>query len=637
MYGLAPNITVTNWVQINKKMALRQDPRIILFMICAVALAYWLIVPRGRSNNEKIVKVNDADSIKLRKEDIKYRKSDHGDHEGLGLGHLDHMHEGAVKKESELHYKNEEIARLSNDLKMARRQLEEMKEELVSAENLLKAQQAADQGEKNVKTKKDVKLEGKASVQPFGGHRLFHLDLKGAAPNFNYLRKLLPYLQGLGISGILIEYEDMFPFEGELSVLKSKDAYTKKQIQELLGIAKELNLIVIPLIQTFGHLEFALKHGKYADLRETQRITNSVCPLKNESRAFIKEIIREVLALHNEANWIHLGGDEVWNLKTCSKCKKSAMDPAGLYQHHMVPLLKFVKEYRNGEVTPIIWDDMMRDWEVENLKEMSKYVEPMVWAYVPDLDNYYKFPDGMWKRYFESFPKIWIASSFKGADKPVSNYPPINHHIQNHLSWLRILSTFPKSVQVVGIALTGWSRFDHYASLCELLPASIPSIAFCLTVLRKGYFNGEVQKVVSDQLGFRSLLPTSVSNFKTLKIQQGTFPGSDVFEVVSKFEKAKGWFDSGKVRETGWAGSHNLKNSHISIYQLETIVKSADVCIEQLGKLEKEAKQVLSKYLSSRIVDEWIDDKINRLENEAKQMKDNVMRLLNKHTADLKS
>lgn len=122
-----------------------------------------------------------------------------------------------------------------------------------------------------------------------------------------------------------------------------------------------------------------------------------------------------------------------------------------------------------------------------------------------------------------------------------------------------------------------------------------------------------------------------------MKIQQGTFPGSDVFEVVTKFEKAKGWFDSGKVREVGWAGSHNLKNNHISIYQLETIVKSADVSIEQLGKLEREAKQVLSNYFSSHTVDEWIDDKIKRLENETKQMKNNVMRILKKHTADLKS
>ena len=622
-------------------MALRQDPRIIVFMICAVALAYWLIVPRAKSKESKeTVQYNNENNGMAKAKHINEGKSGHGSHEALGLGHLDHMHEGAVvkEKEIELHkHQQQEISRLSADLQMARKQMEQMKEEIVSKDNLLKKQQVERQ---KLQTNTGTKIQGdtvKASRQPFGGHRLFHLDLKGAAPKFDYLKKLLPFLQGLGISGVLIEYEDMFPFESGLSILKSKDAYTKKQIQEFLEIAQQLNLIVIPLIQTFGHLEFALKHEKYANLRETERITNSICPLKNESRIFIKEVIREVLELHTDAKWFHLGGDEVWNLKTCSKCKESSLTPVELYQHHMIPLLKFVKEFRGGAVTPIIWDDMMRNWDIENLKLIAKYAEPMVWAYVPDLDNYYKFPDGMWKRYTESFPKMWVASSFKGADKPISNYPPIDHHIKNHLSWLKIMSTLPKSAQVVGIALTGWSRFDHSASLCELLPAAIPSIAFCLTVLRKGYFDSELQQAVSHQLGFKTLLPISVSNFKILKIDQGHFPGSDVFELVSRFEKAKGWFDSGKARETGWAGSHNLKTKHLSVYQLETIVKSADVCIEELGKLENDARKILSQYFTQSIVNEWIEDKIKRLENDSKQMKNNVMAVLKEHSPEGKS
>uniref|UniRef100_A0A8C2TGV3 Hexosaminidase D n=1 Tax=Coturnix japonica TaxID=93934 RepID=A0A8C2TGV3_COTJA len=51
--------------------------------------------------------------------------------------------------------------------------------------------------------------------------RLVHLDLKGAAPRVSYLEQLFPLLSRLGANGILIEYEDMFPFKGELEVLKS--------------------------------------------------------------------------------------------------------------------------------------------------------------------------------------------------------------------------------------------------------------------------------------------------------------------------------------------------------------------------------------------------------------------------------
>ncbi len=34
-------------------------------------------------------------------------------------------------------------------------------------------------------------------------------------------------------------------------------------------------------------------------------------------------------------------------------------------------------------------------------------------------------------------------------------------------------------------------RYDHYATLCELLPAALPSLAYCLQALREGKNNTE--------------------------------------------------------------------------------------------------------------------------------------------------
>ena len=38
-----------------------------------------------------------------------------------------------------------------------------------------------------------------------------------------------------------------------------------------------------------------------------------------------------------------------------------------------------------------------------------------------------------------------------------------------------------------GIMLTGWSRYDHFLSLCELLPYSIPSMAFSLAAWKEPF------------------------------------------------------------------------------------------------------------------------------------------------------
>lgn len=79
---------------------------------------------------------------------------------------------------------------------------------------------------------------------------------------------MLPLLARLGATGILIEYEDMFPYDGPLASIAAANAYSKDDIRRILDAAKVNNLIVIPLIQTFGHLEFILKLGAFKHLRE---------------------------------------------------------------------------------------------------------------------------------------------------------------------------------------------------------------------------------------------------------------------------------------------------------------------------------------------------------------------------------
>ena len=44
--------------------------------------------------------------------------------------------------------------------------------------------------------------------------RIVHLDLKGAPPSITYLKKVLTMSKGLGATGVLVEWEDMFPWSG---------------------------------------------------------------------------------------------------------------------------------------------------------------------------------------------------------------------------------------------------------------------------------------------------------------------------------------------------------------------------------------------------------------------------------------
>jgi len=107
-----------------------------------------------------------------------------------------------------------------------------------------------------------------ASQNKFPGQKLVHLDLKGAPPLVSYLERLFPLLKQIGATGLLIEYEDMFPYYDTLSNVPALNAYNTSQISNILHYAEINGLKVIPLIQTFGHLEFVLKLEQYRELRE---------------------------------------------------------------------------------------------------------------------------------------------------------------------------------------------------------------------------------------------------------------------------------------------------------------------------------------------------------------------------------
>lgn len=74
-----------------------------------------------------------------------------------------------------------------------------------------------------------------AGIGPDGprapAERLVHLDLKGAPPKLSFLKQLLPVLRALGATGLLIEYEDMFPYSGALQPLAAHNAYKESELK----------------------------------------------------------------------------------------------------------------------------------------------------------------------------------------------------------------------------------------------------------------------------------------------------------------------------------------------------------------------------------------------------------------------
>lgn len=254
---------------------------------------------------------------------------------------------------------------------------------------------------------------------PFKGSRIVHLDLKGAPPKIAYYKFLFPLLAKLGATGVLIEYEDMFPYSSlNLKNISAFNAYTVEDVQYINKLAEANKLDLIPLVQTFGHLEFVLKLEDFKDMREVFTYPQVICPTHSKTLPLLMDMISEIIEAHPNSKFIHIGADEVYYLGYCDRCA-NLMSKYNLSKNML--FLEHIKSITNGilkkypQMNILMWDDEFRSFNLRDLKNanLNEAVIPVVWKYTKEV--YEDLGPSLWEVYAEVFPKIWVASAFKGA------------------------------------------------------------------------------------------------------------------------------------------------------------------------------------------------------------------------------
>jgi len=121
--------------------------------------------------------------------------------------------------------------------------------------------------------------------------RIVHIDLKGAPPKISYFDRFIPLLKENGATGILLEYEDTFPFQGNLKEAQHSDAYSLDDVKHIKNLCNQSGLYIIPLVQTYGHLEWVLKLEKFKHLRDSADNPQVITQCLNESYTLIYGIL----------------------------------------------------------------------------------------------------------------------------------------------------------------------------------------------------------------------------------------------------------------------------------------------------------------------------------------------------------
>ncbi|XP_064531761.1 hexosaminidase D isoform X1 [Pseudopipra pipra] len=441
-----------------------------------------------------------------------------------------------------------------------------------------------------------------------------------------YQAQVLPLFRALGATGLLLEYEDTFPYTGPLEPLRAPHAYSPAELRAVLSRARAQGLDVVPLVQSFGHMEFVLKHREFAHLREVPALPNALNPHKEESLALVKAMIDQVMALHEGLEWFHIGCDEVYYLGEGEESKQWLQQPDNTPEKLCLAHIKAVASCVASSyprVTPIVWDDMLRGMSEQTLADsgVPQLVQPMIWDYAADLDVEGKVQ--LIEKYQRcGFSKVWFASAFKGATGVNQSLTLIGHHLKNHLEWLEVASRTPPDV-LEGIALTGWQRYDHFSVLCELLPVAIPSLAVCLQALKNGGYSEKVKENVEELLGMSNL---EIDTYMSTSL--GTFPGSNILTLVTQVSfHLKSSVDELLERNryvTGWFSPYHRKRKIIHPIIMHLFQPDAVSLLSKWNAVVQDLQAAMEQVFPQCAIEEWMEENVHPSLQKLQQVVDDL-------------
>ena len=262
--------------------------------------------------------------------------------------------------------------------------------------------------------------------------RAMYLDLKQTFPKFDLLLSYIDNLAEVKTNALVIEYEDKLPFRRHHELRHPKFALSDEQFAQLKETAQNNFIEIIPLQQCFGHLEYLLKHTKYRDLRETENAIGELCPCKSESGKLVHELLKDVMDLHPDSRYVHIGCDEVWSLCSCPTCKKRYEGKKGsAFIEFVNPLIELV--CARGK-TPVLWHDMLAGCTDEELKSLDKRALVLIWIYHTRTVNQDAAASA--KRFRALDINVAGGSAVRCNDRmETQDYPKVSDRVRNIKEW----------------------------------------------------------------------------------------------------------------------------------------------------------------------------------------------------------
>lgn len=284
--------------------------------------------------------------------------------------------------------------------------------------------------------------------------KAFHIDLRIQVMKMPALMELAHHLHEEGINTIIMEWEGSYPYSNE-SVISNDLAYSRSEVKGFIDYCAKLGIDVIPLQQTFGHVEYILRHYRYAGLREDPKDFSQVCPSELlKDKALFTDLIKDMISLHH-SQYVHIGGDETFLLGHCPKCQKKVAEEglSKLYFDYIKMICDIVVGLGKK---PVLWADIALKYP-EYIQLLPKETVFVDWNYGWDLDRF-----GDHKKLLASGYEVWGAAAIRSD--------PDNFYLEKWKKHFDNISTFIpriREMNYAGVVMTSWSTSGAYSTVFD--------------------------------------------------------------------------------------------------------------------------------------------------------------------------